>query len=87
MLKDTFRALSEIVFALRGLEPESLPEAVVKGGVIVAWGAPDLYDPRSELHKRYEIGLTSKGKFHSIDPGKLTMAPYFAQQCAHRILG
>ena len=87
VLKDTFRALSEIVFALRGLEPESLPEAVVKGGVIVAWGATDIYDPRSELHKRYEIGLTSKGKFHSIDPGKLTMAPYFADQCAHRLLG
>lgn len=87
VLKDTLDALSEIVFALRGLEPERLPEAVVKGGVIVAWGATDIYDPRSELHKRYEIGLTSKGRFHSIDPGKLTMAPYFAVQCAERVLG
>ena len=25
-----------------------------------------------------EIGVTSNRKFHSIDPGKLTMAPYFA---------
>jgi hypothetical protein len=57
----------------------------VKGGVIVAWGETDIYDPRSELHKRYEIGVTSNRQFHSIDPGKLTMAPYFAELCADRI--
>jgi len=39
----------------------------------------------SELHQRYEIGVTTS-RFHSIDPGKLTMAPYFAEGCAGRIL-
>jgi hypothetical protein len=79
--------MAEIVFALRGLNPERLPEAVVKGGAIVAWGSTDIYDRHSELHQRYEIGVTSKGRFHSVDPGKLTMAPYFADVCADRVMG
>jgi len=85
IIDGTFRALSEIVTALRPLQPATLPEAVVKGGVIVAWGETDIYDPDSELHRRFEIGVTSEGCFHSIDPGKLTMAPYFAEICADRI--
>jgi hypothetical protein len=39
------------------------------------------------LHRRFEIGVTSTGGFHSVDPGKLTMAPYFADICATRIAG
>lgn len=85
ILSGTLGALAEIVPALRGYQPEDLSETVVKGGVIVAWGETDIYDRHSELHQRYEIGIKSKGKFHSIDPGKLTMAPYFAEQCADRI--
>jgi glycine/D-amino acid oxidase-like deaminating enzyme len=81
----TFRALSAIVRALRALDAENLPEVCVKGGTIVAWGKTDIYDPASELHRRFEIGVTSAGRFHSIDPGKLTMAPYFAEVCAERI--
>ena len=85
ILTGTFRALSAIVPSLRDLDAESLPEACVKGGVIVAWGKTDIYDPASELHRRFEIGVTSEGRFHSVDPGKLTMAPYFAEICAERI--
>lgn len=85
ILTGTFRALSAIVSSLRELDAESLPEACVKGGVIVAWGKTDIYDPASELHRRYEIGVTSEGRFHSVDPGKLTMVPYFAEICAERI--
>jgi glycine/D-amino acid oxidase-like deaminating enzyme len=87
VLTGTLKAMAEIVFALRGLNPERLPEAVVKGGAIVAWGSTDIYDRHSELHQRYEIGVTSKGRFHSVDPGKLTMAPYFADVCADRVMG
>ena len=82
----TFRALSAILPSLCELDPESLPEACVKDGAIVAWGKTDIYDPASELHGRFEIGVTSVGSFHSIDPGKLTMAPYFADICAERIM-
>lgn len=85
IITGTFRALSEIVPSLRDLDLENLPEACVKGGAIVAWGKTDIYDPESELHRRFEIGVTSEGNFHSVDPGKLTMAPYFAEICAERI--
>jgi hypothetical protein len=82
----TFRALSAIVPSLRNLDVASLPELCVKGGAIVAWGNTDIYDPASELHRRYEIGVTSSNRFHSVDPGKLTMVPYFAEICAERII-
>ena len=81
----TLRALSAIVVKLWPLAPDSLDEVLVKGGAIVAWGQTDIYDPASELHRRFEIGVTSQGRFHSVDPGKLTMAPYFAEVCADRI--
>jgi glycine/D-amino acid oxidase-like deaminating enzyme len=81
----TWHALSAIVPSLYNLDPENLPEVSVKGGAIVAWGKTDIYDPASELHRRFEIGVTTEGRFHSVDPGKLTMAPYFAEICAERI--
>ena len=85
IITGTLRALSAIVPSLRKLDAENLPEASVRGGAIVAWGKTDIYDPVSELHRRFEIGVTSEGRFHSVDPGKLTMAPYFAEICAARI--
>jgi glycine/D-amino acid oxidase-like deaminating enzyme len=85
IIRGTYCALSAIVGTLRELDGESLPEVSVKGGAIVAWGETDIYDPASELHRRFEIGVTSEGRFHSVDPGKLTMAPYFAEICAERI--
>ena len=86
IIAGTFQALAEIVPALGGLDPDNLPEATVKGGTIVAWGKTDIYDPTSELHRRFEIGVTTAGRFHSVDPGKLTMAPRFAEICAERII-
>jgi glycine/D-amino acid oxidase-like deaminating enzyme len=83
--RGTIAAIAEIVPCLAALDPATLTDACVKGGVIVAWGETDIYDPQSELHRRYEIGVTSHGRYHSIDPGKLTMAPYFADICAERI--
>jgi glycine/D-amino acid oxidase-like deaminating enzyme len=82
IVQGTLAAMAEFVRPLRGLDVTCLSEASVKGGVIVAWGDTDIYDPQSELHRRYEIGVTSVGNFHSVDPGKLTMAPYFARVCA-----
>jgi glycine/D-amino acid oxidase-like deaminating enzyme len=85
--RGTLDAMAKFVISLRRLVFEDLVDVTVKGGVIVAWGETDIYDPRSELHRRYEIGVTSNRQFHSVDPGKLTMAPYFAQVCADRIVG
>lgn len=85
IIEDTLKALAEIVPSLRPLSATDLPETVVKGGAILAWGKTDIYDPMSELHCRYEIGITSVGRYHSVDPGKLTLAPYFADVLANRI--
>jgi glycine/D-amino acid oxidase-like deaminating enzyme len=86
LLEGTLKAMAQFVPSLRALNPGELQDATVKGGVIVAWGETDIDDPASELHRRFEIGVTSTGRYHSVDPGKLTMAPYFADVCAGRIL-
>src|SRR5258705_4851316 len=87
LLQGTLGAMAEFMPSLRALDAGMLKDVTVKGGVIVAWGETDIYDPASELHRRFEIGVTSTGRFHSVDPGKLTMAPYFADVCADRIAG
>jgi hypothetical protein len=56
------------------------------GGVIFAIGSSDIEDPASRLHHRDQIGIVSSGCYHSIDPGKLTLVPYFADMCADRIM-
>src|SRR5262245_10135247 len=86
ILEGTLKVLSQLVLSLRPIEVGSMKDIVVKGGAIVAWGKSDIYDPQSELHRRFEIGVSTAGRFHSVDPGKLTMAPYFAEVCADRIL-
>lgn len=85
VIGDTVRSLGAIVRTLGTITPDMLPDARVKGGTIVAWGKTDIDDPQSELHKRFEIGVHSRGRYHSVDPGKLTMAPHFATICADRI--
>jgi hypothetical protein len=86
LLDGTLEAMAQFVLSLRAINPRELKDVTVKGGVIVAWGQTDIYDPASELHRRFEIGVTSTGRYHSVDPGKLTMAPYFADLCAGRIV-
>jgi hypothetical protein len=85
LLADSLRALAEIILPLREFDPAAMTDLSVKGGIIVAWGETDIDDPRSELHRRFEIGVTTSGRYHSVDPGKLTMVPYFAGVCADRI--
>ena len=87
ILEGTLKVLSQLVLSLRSIAVSSMDDIVVKGGAIVAWGKTDIYDPQSELHRRFEIGVSTADRFHSVDPGKLTMAPYFAEVCADRILG
>lgn len=85
--RGTLAAMARFVLSLKDLDLDDLVDVSVKGGVIVAWGETDIYDPGSELHRRYEIGVTSNRRYHSVDPGKLTMAPFFADLCAQRIAG
>jgi hypothetical protein len=86
IVSGTVAGLAELVPALRALPPRATDSAVVKGGVIVAWDETDIDDPRSELHERFRIGVRSDAGHHSVDPGKLTMAPWFAQQLADRVV-
>jgi hypothetical protein len=83
IVTESFAALGAIVPDLQSVRPQNVS---VRAGVIVAWGSTDIDDHASELHRRHEIGVHSYGSYHSIDPGKLTMAPYFAKVCADRIL-
>lgn len=57
----------------------------VDAGAIVAVGQSDVDDAGSGLHDRSRIGVTSHGRYHSVDPGKLTTAPLFAIEAADRV--
>lgn len=59
---------------------------LVGGGYITAWGATGIEDPRSRLHERHQVGVTSSGPYHSVDTGKYTLAPLLAHDACVRIL-
>src|SRR5262249_9949414 len=67
--------LTRIVPAVAALTPDSVESCKVKAGIIFAWGCTDIDDPTSGLHERHAIGPRSKGRYHTVDTGKLTMAP------------
>lgn len=55
------------------------------GGVIYALGTTDVDDGTSPLHERFEIGIQSRDRFHSLDTGKFTLIPYWSVRLANRI--
>jgi len=77
-----YRGLLQIV---PGISKVSVREAELRGGWIFASGSTDIDHPESRLHTRSAIGPRSRGRYTSIDTGKLTMAPLFAVQAADRI--
>jgi hypothetical protein len=77
--------LTGVVPALAGLSRADIEAGDVKGGIIFAWGRTDIHDPASGLHQRHAIGPASRGRYHSVDTGKLTMAPLFGKTVADRI--
>ena len=83
---ETLKALAKIVPAVARLSSEAIESCRIKGGVIFAWGSTDIPDPTSALHERYSIGPHSFGRYHSVDTGKLTMAPCFGKKLADWIL-
>jgi len=52
----------------------------VDAGIICSWGESDISDPESEFHERFDVGVQSYDGYYSVDTGKLTCAPFFAQQ-------
>jgi len=85
--QDIWHHLTGVVPALARLTPGELRTADVRGGVIFAWGRTDIDDRSSGLHARSAIGPHSWGRYHSVDTGKLTTAPLFAERLAARIGG
>ena len=87
IFKRSFAALSEICPKLADIALEKVVSVLFKAGYIFAWGETDIHDMNSELHCRYDIGIHSSGNYHSIDTGKYTMAPLFAEEVCNRIAG
>lgn len=77
--------LTRVVPTVAGLNPKTVECWHVKAGIIFAWGQSDIHDHASGLHARYAIGPRTRGRYHSVDTGKLTMAPLFGKMIADRI--
>lgn len=73
----------KIVAGLIGIVPDlgrvKLSKVEVKGGWMVSWGDTDIQDPDSELHRPFTVGVHRHGPYISVDTGKLTLAPLFAE--------
>ena len=64
--------------AIPGLGASAI--AHVDAGAIFTWGDTDIDDPESELHDRYDVGVEAYDGYFSIDTGKFTTAPLFADR-------
>lgn len=59
----------------------------IAGGVIFSWGESDIDDPESELHRRHEIGVESHDGYFTVNTGKFTSAPLFAEELVRQLQG
>ena len=87
VIEQTVAAAARLLPAVQGREADVVAAARVAGGTIVAAGDSDIMDHDSRLHRRIDIGVRSFGGYHSVDPGKYSMAPYFALQTVERLTG
>lgn len=80
--RETFEAFEQIIPGVG----ESRAHGV-DGGIIYSWGETDIDDFESMLHRRDEIGVSAHDGYFSIDTGKFTCAPLFAQQIVEQLTG
>jgi hypothetical protein len=85
MARASLAALTELMPGLRELPADAVRAAEVVGGAIFAYGESDIDDPESGLHDRSGPAVRSSGGYHSVDPGKFSLAPRFAVEVARRI--
>lgn len=57
----------------------------VDAGAIFTWGQTDIDDPASELHDRFDVGVEAYDGYFSIDTGKFTTAPLFADRLSRLV--
>ena len=81
----TLKALAEIAPGIGALGLDTA-HIDIAGGYIFTWGGTGIRDMGSEVHSRVDIGVTTHGRLHSINTGKLGMAPLFADEAARRIM-
>jgi glycine/D-amino acid oxidase-like deaminating enzyme len=82
----TIARLTELTPRLAGLAADVIARAEVVGGAIYGLGETDIDDEASGLHRRAAVGVRSVGSYHSVDPGKYCLTPYFALRVADRIV-
>lgn len=75
LIHTTLAAFDAIVPGLGGCRIES-----VAAGVIFSWGATDIDDLESELHRRDDIGPAAYDGYITVNTGKFTSAPLFAKR-------
>ncbi len=80
---DTILALNNIIPGISSGQMKYFKE-----GVIFSWGneKEDIDVKQSELHKRYKIGIYAKDGYFSVDPGKYTCAPFFAEEFVNTMI-
>jgi glycine/D-amino acid oxidase-like deaminating enzyme len=83
--RTSLEALAAVAPGLADLDLDSATVDIA-GGHIFTWGATGIRDMGSEVHSRVDIGVETHGRVHSIDTGKLGMAPLFAEEAARRIM-
>jgi glycine/D-amino acid oxidase-like deaminating enzyme len=86
MIASTTRELSRLIPSHRRHLEDASRRWLIGGGYITAWGSTGIEDPHSRLHERYQVGITSRGPYHSVDTGKYTLAPLLAHETCARIL-
>ena len=72
---------------LRRLSVPSIDRGSLGGGIIYALGNTGIEDHGSLLHQRHATGPRSFGRYHSVDTGKWTTAPWFARRFVGQLLG
>lgn len=72
--------LAELMPAIEPVLTES--DWRVVGGYITAWGETGIDDIGSRLHSRHEIGVHAHRRYLTVDTGKLTTAPMWADHVA-----
>ena len=60
-------------------------EIDIQGGAIYALAVSDIDDRASRLHRRHDVGIQSRGSYHSVDTGKFTLGPAMAIDVADRV--
>lgn len=86
LVDKTFDALSSYLVGVGPIRNRAA-DIRVEGGWVFAQGDGDLGNPRSSLHRRDRVGITSVDNYYSVDTGKYSIAPWLARNVAAQIAG